>query len=425
MGLSSLARLTQAFCPLWLVVATMPSFLQETGAGKYASRRAAPTGTEQAVRDGLVWLARHQNENGSWGAGSFTSHCTPGRPCGSPSTETPSPFDEGLTGLALLTFLARGYTSESKEELADVTAERSFSAGKVVESGVAWLVSRQREDGAFGEPVSGSTLYNDILAALAVIEAYGMSRDGDLKIPAQRAVDHLVRVQSRAAQDSLGGWCYATQGPGAGADRVAQTGGSVSETDLAVTAWAVLALRSAGFSGLSVPEESFTGALAFARRVAEEGRVGLRPPQSAGTAAEVSAHAGTVSAMGMLVRSFAARDASDPFLALAAKKLVEDGRASKGGRPLDLHYWHAATLALCQYEGPGAPNTDRWWHVWWKALGAWLLPLQSRPEPGGTCEGGGWLPDERWGGCTESALYCTALAVLTLETPYRYPRHLR
>jgi hypothetical protein len=59
------------------------------------------------VLDGLRWLARHQNDDGSWGAVSFRSHCPDSAPCYDVQLSSKDNFDVGLTSLALLCFLGR------------------------------------------------------------------------------------------------------------------------------------------------------------------------------------------------------------------------------------------------------------------------------------------------------------------------------
>src|SRR5262245_50323198 len=57
------------------------AFPGRTAAASARSARGATAQTEEAVLEGLRWLLRHQNGNGSWGADSSRSHCSPDRPC--------------------------------------------------------------------------------------------------------------------------------------------------------------------------------------------------------------------------------------------------------------------------------------------------------------------------------------------------------
>ena len=56
------------------------------GLGAETSATSSPFQTKltpkQAIHDGLLWLARHQNTDGSWSAAALKERCTPGKPCG-------------------------------------------------------------------------------------------------------------------------------------------------------------------------------------------------------------------------------------------------------------------------------------------------------------------------------------------------------
>ena len=85
-----------------------------------AQRSGASTASEQAVERALDWLARHQDADGRWDGGTarfedgtamqgdddFTVHCPPGQTCFGECAYWEA--DTALTGLALLTYLARG-----------------------------------------------------------------------------------------------------------------------------------------------------------------------------------------------------------------------------------------------------------------------------------------------------------------------------
>ena len=72
--------------------------------------------------------------------------------------------DVGVTGLALLAFLGEGSTM------------RGGKYRDNVRRGVKWLISQQGEDGLFGTNATGDYIYDHAIAALAMCEAYGLSR---------------------------------------------------------------------------------------------------------------------------------------------------------------------------------------------------------------------------------------------------------
>ncbi|HRX06280.1 MAG TPA: hypothetical protein P5306_04205, partial [Kiritimatiellia bacterium] len=102
---------------------------------------------EAAVRRALEWLRLNQNPDGSWG--------TQDR--------------EAYAGLGILTFLAHGET----------TASRNY--GQTVSRALRYLLARQNEAGEFARTDTTGGTYSQAICVYAVSEAYGMTR-----IPALR-----------------------------------------------------------------------------------------------------------------------------------------------------------------------------------------------------------------------------------------------
>ncbi len=444
--------------------------------------------TEEAVKEGLLWLLRHQNADGSWSLAGAAGSCDPRSPCFPEGIELRPYYDEGLTGLALLAFLGQGIRLESTTWIVDETQSRKYQAGDAVKRGVKWLLDRQERDGSFSE--ERPFLYNEALATMALCEAYGLSKNLTLKRAARRAVDFLVAAQKPDPDgEGLWGWRYAARGPaerawsearahldGLSSEReevegelqrlesektagtlaqedyaeqtarvrerakelergIYATRGALEEAsaelhdaDVSVTTWCVMALKSAQLAGLDVPAETLAGALDFTRFVTlDDGLVGYQLPVQAGLPIsgpgdEFTYHTGTMTALGMCVRTFVTHDLDDPSLALGARRLVADlPRVSADRLSVDYYYWYYATLALNQFDGPDSPRpgAGAYWEPWEGSLIEALLALQSPSRGRDACSGGGWLVDDRWSHAGH-ALYNTALNVLTLEVYYRY-----
>ena len=79
--------------------------------------------------------------------------------------------------------------------------------------------------------------YGHGIATLALCEAYGMTGDAELRQPAQSAIDFLVATQ----HPQFGGWRYV---PG-------------TNTDLSVSGWQLIALKSGELAGLSVRADTY------------------------------------------------------------------------------------------------------------------------------------------------------------------------
>ncbi len=393
--------------------------------------------TEKAVLEGLRWLARHQNEDGSWSAATLNEVCPCDDPAYSPKKAYPRLYDTGLTSLALLAFLGAGHSHESKTDLVDPVQAKRHRIGTIVKKGLKWLVDRQNEDGSFTP--DHAFLYNEALAAMAVSEAYGLSQARFWREPAQKALDFLQRAQRpNPSGQGLWGWRYVAREE---VERFHRGAGSVDaelqkdlyDADTSVTGWAVMALKSGQLSGLSVARESLLGGVAFANHVVQVGGDG-RPTGLAGyldaqgAGAKVTGpndqfayHPGAMSALAMSIKIFANHDAEDPFLKPAADQIVKDlPTVSKDGLSVDYYYWYYASLALNQVDGPDAPKrTGKHWPAWNRAMVDALIGLQTQTDR--SCERGGWMAPDRWSLDHGGPLYSTALNVLTLEVYYRYP----
>ena len=375
---------------------------------------APPIITERSVLEGLRWLIRHQQTDGSWSAATLADHCTQGRPCADPNVDYSPQYDPGLTALALLAFLGHGIDGRSKTIIVDEAMGQPHNGGDVVGPGIKWLMAAQGPDGAFTN-YPGS-LYNEALGALALSEAYAFSRSPQIKAAAENSIRYLVAAQkTNPMSTGRWGWRYTP-----GGDTIADT---------SVTGWAVMALKSAQLSGLSVPREALDGALDFTHWVTgKDGLVGYLDPAGAGEKVtghgdQFDYHTGTMSALGMLVRTFTRHDISDPFLQSAAQHLVSDLPAvSEDHLSVDYYYWYYGSLALMQYDGPDSPRADRgrYWKPWNEAMIAALTGLQDANTERHVCSRGGWLVPDRWS-YAGGPIYATALNVLTLEVYYRYP----
>jgi hypothetical protein len=385
---------------------------------------------EQAVLEGLTWLARHQQVDGSWSPVGMDSRCAHGAPCIPTSAAVTSNYDEGLTGLSLLAFLGAGLSTESAQRIADTAIGTQYRTGEIVLHAVRWLTRRQRPDGSFTEK---GFLYNEAIACMAMCEAYGLKHNRTLREPASNSVAYLLRAQRRRVDDgNLWGWRYASA-ERIEADHAAgllddeQFAAKMLEVDLSATCWAIMALKSAQLAGIEVPESAMRGGLAFAESVAtEDGRAGYTDREGAGKKVfgpgdQFVYHPGTMTALDMLTRTFVAHDLRDPFLEAGAKQLLKDlPSVSKDHLSVDYYYWYYATLALNQFDGPDSPRkSGKFWTPWNVAMVATVLGLQDNDQTRGACSRGGWLVDDRWSSAGH-AIYNTALNTLTLEVYYRY-----
>ncbi len=358
--------------------------------------------SERAVHAALLWLARHQSADGSWGGASFQERCV-GSACDGAGN---GDHGTGVTGLSLLAFLGAGYTHLSKEEIADEAGGETIRSGQVVSQAIRWLVAQQESDGRVGPEVS-KLMYNHAIGALALAEAYGMTGSEFLKEPAQKAIDFLV-----LAKNPYQAWRYT---PCSG------------ENDLSVTGWCVMALQAAEWAGLDVPRSAIAEAKAFVEDLTHP-KTRMCGYQNAEDRGSKAVHEGengdydaqgTMTAVGMLIRIFADRSRMDPdfngiaaFLATAGKPSWGEDRKSN-----DYYYWYYGSMALFQFDGPDRGGDGACWRTWNEALLHALVDHQTSQEA--ECARGSWDSDDRWGR-EGGRVYATALNALTLEVYYRY-----
>jgi hypothetical protein len=337
-----------------------------------AAARGGSEQTEQAVQAALDWLARTQSSDGRWnaarhGAGQASAGSGQHRP------EVGGRSDHGVTGLALLAFLGAGNTHRDGPYAANVAR------------GVGFLVERQRPDGSLaGDAEFFAALYCHGMATIALGECAAMSGDDTLRPAVDRAIRHSVAMQHPVT----GGWRYAAGDRG----------------DTSQLGWQVMALasaRSAGITGLEVPETRARGFLASVSSGPAGGLAAYRPGERPSVA---------MTAEALFCRLVMGMPADHPA---AAEALGLVSRSPPTAAGYNIYTWYYATLA--SFHAGGAQ-----WEAWNRHLQAALLPLQHRS--GGPLDGS-WDPDRIWGG-HGGRVYATALAALTLEVYYRYrPLH--
>ncbi|MHC4607362.1 MAG: prenyltransferase/squalene oxidase repeat-containing protein [Planctomycetota bacterium] len=352
--------------------------------------------SETHKHEALLWLARHQNADGSWSTTGYTRHCNKTLPNGKNyggGSCTPNPghddFDAGVTGLSLLAFLGAGYSHISIEEYDGICF------GTVVRKGVQWLMSHQDPEGCIGSRNAQKYMYNHTLCALAITEAYGLTGSHFLREPAQRAVDFTV-----AAQNPGKGWRYSYK---------------CGDNDSSVSGWAVMTLKSAELSNLRFPLSAYDGARTWFNEVTEGDyyRVGYTHKGTGKVYTEGNQHFNhheALTSIAVMSRIFMDKQKSDPKTSGGASLLLRD-LPRWSGNDIDFYYWYYASLALFQFDGPTGPK----WRTWNEPMKNALVDNQNKDS----CRKGSWETVGRW--CGEGGrVYATAINALTLEVYYRY-----
>jgi hypothetical protein len=354
--------------------------------------RGATRASEEAVERALIWLSRHQDQDGRWNGGtqktrderiaagetSYTMHCPPGEICAGECHYHEA--DTAMTGLALLAYLGAGYT------------HREGKHAEAVARGIGFLLRCQTSDGDLRGDSRAVGMYCHAIASLALGEVLAITRDETLRGPVERAVGFIER--SRAA-DGLA-WRYV---PG---DR--------SGSDTSILGWIVLALKAASEAGIEVPASCRTGSLNWLNRVARGAERGLAiygQTTESGDGLDVSP---TMTAEAWVCRQFLGAGGPGRSSDEAAAYLLTH-LPSKD--TYNLYYWYYGTLAMHQHGG-------RDWEEWNRTVRDAVVQLQSRS---GHADGS-WDPQLSQGRYDSKGgrIYSTALATLTLEVYYRYLR---
>jgi len=323
----------------------------------FLERNGGDARSEDAVERGLKWLAENQNKDtGGWDAAGANG----GR----------QEFNLGVAGLALLAFLGAGHTHMADGPYKETVAQA-----------IQFILRQQNTLGQFP-----GRLYHQGICTMAIVEAYGMTGDTTLQLPAERAVAAIV-----ASQTESGGWDYNFTSPN-------------GRGDTSVTGWQVMALKSARRLGIDFPEEVLTRAREFLTGVYRDGFVGYSNVGNWWSSLGLTA-AGVNAALYSAVEA----DADDVHggLGLMLRHVPDEPKPhGDGWSPgADIYFWYHTNLALSRLGGPE-------WRFWNERLKPLLCKLQAK-------EGYWDTYGDRWreyGG----RIYFSALCILALEVYYRY-----
>lgn len=295
------------------------------------------------------WLARHQNEDGSWDADGFQRHSREDDP---PATPGQADADLRVTSLVVLQLLQNS----------DLTSGPNRRALK---RSLDWFLSL-REDALDLGSQGPRSIRDHALATLALTEMLSLSENEELRSVAGEWVMAL-----EFARHGNGGW-------GAGPDLPA---------DSLTTGWALIALRKAQLTQLPVSHRAMRDGWSFQRSCfdLESGLVAAAPEASPGRLA----------ATGLTLAAANLREGDaplDPWLRRAQAAL--HARGLEGVTVDGATDWESVfSVGLAAYITGG-----RWWKAWMdetKAMFHDLLEAQgqapvSEHEPGGSLGSRAW-----------------------------------
>jgi squalene cyclase len=196
--------------------ASVAAILVLLGAARVHAEEMTPDARE-AIERGLLWLAVHQADDGSFGGLSqYGRHV-------------------GITSLAGLAFVAEGSVPGRGRYARQVQGCLDFV-----------LASTSESSGLIAAETSYGPMYGHGFATLFLAEMYGMAPNPDLREKLRKAVLLIVRTQN-----DEGGWRYHP---------------IKADADLSVTICQVMALRAARNAGIDVPKSTIDRAIRYVRR---------------------------------------------------------------------------------------------------------------------------------------------------------------
>jgi len=341
-----------------------PANINLFGTGDFFRAMTAYGGVKakSAVDSALHWLATHQEADGHWDSEKYEGAKT---------------SDPAVTGLAVMAFMGGGHTIRRGEYRRNVLR------------GLEWLIRQQTENGAVDK-----NLYCHSIATIALCEAYGRARDERVGLAARKAVAYLEK-----AVNPDGGWRYTA---------------NCGLSDMSVTGWAIMALKTARLADIKFDSAIFSQALAFVDSVTDRGAsqdsngvvTYMYAPDQA---YETNAHP-ALTVAGMMVRQFSGVGVKSHILIKGAEltKLLPPDWGKK-----DFYYWYYATYAMHNMGGE--------YRVWWNRRMRDVL-LENQCQEGDNA--GSWDPKgDRWA-ARAGRVYTTALGALCLEVYYRYSEAL-
>lgn len=319
--------------------------------------------SEAAVEAALKWFINHQMPDGSWSfdltkSPSCQGQCTHGGKNANAA---------GATALALLPFLGRGYTHKEGPYKKQLEFALNALATQVV----------KRKGDAGGE--GHAKPYVQGLTGICLTEAYAMTQDQRLQMPAQLAINYIM-----ASQDPVGGgWGYGYRAPG----------------DTSILGWNLMGLKSGHMAFLQVDPMSVKRAVGFLDSVqTDEGSgYGYRGP----------GNQLPLTAAGLLCRMYLGWKKDHPALNRGLDRLAKIGPTN------DLYYGYYGTQVMHHVEG------DRW-VAWNGKMRDMLVKAQAKQghEQGSWYEPFGHASSDH--GNQAGRIYITSLATMILEVYYRH-----
>ena len=321
----------------------------------------------RAVETSCDWFKRHQLPDGGW---SFDCSQIPGciGKCGNPKSKGHLGNRTAATAMALLPMLGQGYTHMARGEKGKYSRQ--------IEAGLTFLAQKVMK----GKGASGDGMYTQGLTGIVLSEAFGMTKDERLVMPAQAAIDYIIMAQD----PNGGGWGYSPRSPG----------------DTSIVCWQMMALKSGMMSGLRVDPRFVPKLTTFLDSVQSDDGAGYGYRGPGDTPALTPA--------GLLCRMFTTWKKTNDALIRGAKKTAQRGPSR------DMYASYYATQVLFHLK----KQLPEEWDMWQKKMTRMLVDSQITSGH----MAGSFLEGFEHGHAAEVAgrIYVTSMATMTLEVYFKH-----
>lgn len=332
----------------------------------------------EAIERALGWLASRQQPDGSF-----------------PTLETGQP---AVTSLCVMAFLAGGHLPGDGPYGAQLERAVDYVLGCQQTSGLLARVNPRVNDVTVSIETAGHTAaYNHAISGVLLCEVYGMTHKDQarrIRSAIERALNFTMAEHAKPKRfpEDEGGWRY-----------VYPTAREKADSDLSITCWQLMFLRSAINAGFEIPSEPIDQAVAYIKRC-------YKPDERVLTYTIIHPQAPTRAMAGAGILALALGGLHRTTIAQSSAQWLLAHPFDRYNQSLNIydryHYGvYHCSLAMFQMGG-------RYWEGFYPGLTRVLLRHQS--------PAGHWETERRpMGDHIFGNAYTTALVVNALAVPYQ------
>ena len=334
---------------------------------------------DDSVNRGLAWLDTRQRANGSYASIDY------GQPA--------------VTSFCVLAFMAQGESPSSGKYKQSLTKAIDYILDQQKSNGLISVIAPDASpiprDVDFKKLAVGS-VYNHAISALALTEAYGQctpEQSEKLRPAIEAAISATLEMQRwKKKKENQGGWRYLNPR-------------KVDDSDLSITGWQLMFLRSARNAGFDVPKESIDIAVKYVKHCFLYRKDRNVFGYMAGNYSRASR---AMSGAGLLALAHAGEHGTKEAI-LASEFILKNsflqyngGRLFNGSTGSDRYHYGLFLCTQAMYQ-----SGDKYWQQFFPPVVDVVLKNQQA--------NGAWPPervDWKMGSC-----YSTSLCILSLSAP--------